>query len=430
MPEYDAFLSQVTRTLGEFIKRSDKQFVTLSFTLPNGISWTDIRRSPNLLYKYVRIRHELQLADDRQRAEQESRDEAEKVRATRDRLAQETVREQKRQAAAEKIKKLAIKIAGETMFWTYGMVTGKYVNGDFQLWYAPVMKHGNTDLAVEQANAAEHRQKLERALWDAYHQPGAVLTIYSIPSAPVPVPDPDPAPPALDSTASEPDAEINPGLVLYRQGLAGYEAKRQAVMTVTEPAAAFLEAFNSFDPVNLAIAPLAPLLAAGVVRKGWKVAGTLVKGSKTRRIISKGSFGRIAKIEGDMGRLLASQREGHHVYEYLDMEGNLLYVGKSGGVLGPKNADDLAANWLDRLSDDHIKSDWILEARSVRVTTEMSEQEMWALEHVLIPGGANNIQQGQYYSMFKGGDVGINAAYALKRPQAVFSIEVFPAGPQ
>jgi len=418
--------------------RADKKFITLYFTLPKGLSWADIRRNPTLLYTHVYIRHELQVEDERQRLEQERREDArdleEKRRATADRLAQEAVRERKRQAAEQKIKKLTIKIAGDTMFWVWGTVYGTYLNGDFIISYVPISEHENIKKAIQLANSAEHRHKLERALWDAYRQPGAMMTIYQVPVPSVPASTPPPSTSTATDNCSDPNLLDNDSGAYYKCSIKGpnqewAEGIRQGAMSVTEPGAAFLEALNPFDPVNLAMAPFLPMLIGSVVSKGWKVVGTLVKGSKTRRIIefisrSKGSLGRVARIEGDMSKFLASRRQGHHVYEYFAKNGKLLYVGKSGGVLGPKDPSRLAENWLDRLMDDHIKTEWIFDARSVRVTTEISEQEMWALEHILIPTARENKQKGQYYRWFEDGDLYANAKSAQTQPQVFFSIEV------
>jgi hypothetical protein len=139
------------------------------------------------------------------------------------------------------------------------------------------------------------------------------------------------------------------------------------------------------------------------------------------------------ELRGDLAEFAASRRGGYHVYEYLDQDGNLLYVGKSGSiqsekriaVLTPGTEEPAVNDWINRLQADHINTSWIKDARYVRVTSELTDQEMWALEDSLIPTSPNNIRDGEYAIKHPQGD-SYNAATAEKKPQAVFGIEAHP----
>jgi hypothetical protein len=108
------------------------------------------------------------------------------------------------------------------------------------------------------------------------------------------------------------------------------------------------------------------------------------------------------------------------VYEYLDARGHILYVGKSGGILEPN------ANWVDRLQNSHINTDWIADAVRVRVHYDLTEQEMWALEEVEIPVSANNIKRGEYTKFFGDAGLSANAKSASRQPTALFAIYAVP----
>jgi hypothetical protein len=108
------------------------------------------------------------------------------------------------------------------------------------------------------------------------------------------------------------------------------------------------------------------------------------------------------------GKLARSQR-GYQVYEYRNAKGELLYVGKSGGAAGKA-----PMNWSDRLKNEHIKTEWIGEARTVNVISELGEQEAFALEEVMIPKARYNKKPGEYSSRFPQGNVSANARAASK----------------
>jgi hypothetical protein len=111
------------------------------------------------------------------------------------------------------------------------------------------------------------------------------------------------------------------------------------------------------------------------------------------------------------------------VYEYRNKAGELLYVGKSGGAGGVKTL-----NWPDRLKAEHIQTEWIGEARTVTVISELGEQEAFGLEEVEIPEAKYNRKPGEYSVRFPQGDASANAATARKTGfRAHFSIDVMGA---
>lgn len=247
---------------------------------------------------------------------------------------------------------------------------------------------------------------------------------WSMPAGPSDVPAPPPVRPARPATTNCADfvphdmqafIECKRGLDLQYA-----ESVRQGAMTITEPIAAGLEAVNPLDPTNLAMG----VGIGAVVKGGAKVARVLtklpVKRTRLFEWVSRRSGSRGARywIEGDAAQFAASQR-GHHVYEYLDEEGRLLYVGKSGGV-------ENARAWPQRLQEEHINAPWIGDARSVRVTHDLTEQEMWALEEVLAPTASGNIRAGEYSRKFPQGSLSENAASAVKQPTALFLIDTMP----
>ncbi len=53
-------------------------------------------------------------------------------------------------------------------------------------------------------------------------------------------------------------------------------------------------------------------------------------------------------------------------------------------------------NWTDRLKNEHIQKEWIGEARTVTVTSEIGEQDALALEEALIPEAKYNKRRGEH----------------------------------
>jgi hypothetical protein len=114
------------------------------------------------------------------------------------------------------------------------------------------------------------------------------------------------------------------------------------------------------------------------------------------------------RISGDRAEI-ARSKLGYQVYEYRNRQGELLYVGKSGGAGGEKVGD-----WSGRLKQDHIRKEWIGEAPTVTVTSELSEQEAFALEEVLIPQAKYNIAPGEYSRRFPQGNLAGSARDASR----------------
>jgi hypothetical protein len=122
------------------------------------------------------------------------------------------------------------------------------------------------------------------------------------------------------------------------------------------------------------------------------------------------------RIEGDR-EAIKNSRRGYQVYEYGNKEGELLYVGKSGGA---KTQQD----WLDRFWKDHVRTEWIGEAETVTVRSGLTEQEAFALEEALIPIAKYNKQRGTHSSQFQEASTSENARSAQKRRPSRFKIKV------
>jgi hypothetical protein len=130
-------------------------------------------------------------------------------------------------------------------------------------------------------------------------------------------------------------------------------------------------------------------------------------------------FGRTYRIDANSA-LLAESKKGYQVYEYRNKKGELLYVGKSGGASG-----GIPLNWTDRLKAEHIQTEWIGEATSVRVTSQLMEQEAFALEESLIPEAKYNKKPGEHSQRFPQGGTSSNAAAARKHGSVNrFDVEV------
>jgi hypothetical protein len=106
------------------------------------------------------------------------------------------------------------------------------------------------------------------------------------------------------------------------------------------------------------------------------------------------------RILGDRTRLRGST-SGYQVYVWLDEDGRVLYVGRSGSFKGtqpgsnprvrprveavkPGTPEEPFHNWVDRLDESHIKTPWIGQARKVRVYSDLSYSEMTAVEDHII----------------------------------------------
>jgi hypothetical protein len=421
--DYDDFHEKVGRLIMNFRARANRKTVTLYFTLPRGVSWSDVRRTPTLLYTHVTVRHELQVEDEHraevQRGEEELRAVQDERRATAARLERDAARERARARAAPKIKELAQMIRVTTMYWTVGSVRALYANGEFTTIYGPLEAHQIHARAMGHAASPDVLARIERALWDAFWQEGRWQVVYEVPPPRPQVAEPPPPPSGGDVAVEDCEALLRQGRhreweqCLKRRRRRFGKDIQEGAMRVTEPAAAVLEAVNPLDPVNMVLLPVGLLGIKGVsavikalrARRGFGVVFTYRSGAPYRFLGVPAEF--------------AASRHGHHVYEYLDKEGKLLYVGKSGGVTGH-------ADWVQRIGKDHRYTDWIGEAHLVRVTNQLTEQEMWALEQVLIPSARYNKKGGDYASKFPHGDVSANAASALRQPNALFIVETDP----
>jgi len=151
-------------------------------------------------------------------------------------------------------------------------------------------------------------------------------------------------------------------------------------------------------------------------------------------VVNEGTGYAWYEIRGDRA-IFARTRQGYHVYEYLDENFELLYVGKSGSIQ-PKGKRaqivDIGVpetepnNWINRLQKDHIHTEWIGQAKYVRVTYHLTDQEMWALEEVLIPTARYNIKQGDFTRMSPQGSLSENARSAVKGSTVLFGFEAYP----
>jgi RHS repeat-associated protein len=125
-------------------------------------------------------------------------------------------------------------------------------------------------------------------------------------------------------------------------------------------------------------------------------------------------------IRGDPREMLNSLA-GYQVYEYRDIHGQLLYVGKSGGAEGVE-----PDTWIDRLKNEHINAPWIGLVHTVTVTSGLNEQEAFALEQILIPQAEFNKKEGEHSSKFPEASTSANAASASKQTTSTFRIDVAP----
>jgi hypothetical protein len=148
------------------------------------------------------------------------------------------------------------------------------------------------------------------------------------------------------------------------------------------------------------------------------------------------------RIIGSEAQYNAS-RQGYHVYEFLDAEGQVLYTGKAGSITSKARIDPVEAgqaesrfnNWVNRLRSEHAYTPWIHEARKVRVTYGLSEPEMYAFEDVRIEQTKRtnwNEKPGEFSTKY--GALGLNrevlATSAGRLPKAEFSFRLLPGASQ
>lgn len=142
------------------------------------------------------------------------------------------------------------------------------------------------------------------------------------------------------------------------------------------------------------------------------------------RRYSRGASYRIGRGAVDAAPFRESIRSGYHVYIYADKDGRILYVGKSGGVGGHRD-------WVTRLQEMHMETEWIKMAKSVTVYYDLDNRQMWALEEVLIgrnPDGSTrygharyNQKPGEYTQKFGALELACDAAAAMKGRVARFT---------
>ena len=104
----------------------------------------------------------------------------------------------------------------------------------------------------------------------------------------------------------------------------------------------------------------------------------------------------------------------------MNREGNLLYVGRSGGGEGK-----VPDTWIRRLREAHLWSEWIGEAATVTVTSALTYTESVALEDALAPHGRYNILRGHYSGSHPEGQAGASAITRNYRYRATFRFDAF-----
>src|SRR5262249_30626437 len=134
-----------------------------------------------------------------------------------------------------------------------------------------------------------------------------------------------------------------------------------------QPARVALAAGQDFSPVDVDQPPVGTTAGSGdqTVASATKRTGAPPKpvttptttttptvgqpkgGTRGRRGVAGTRMGRTYRIKGNTAAIRNSQT-GYQVYEYRNSDGELLYVGKSGGAGGQH-----PISWLDRLRTDH-----------------------------------------------------------------------------
>jgi hypothetical protein len=124
---------------------------------------------------------------------------------------------------------------------------------------------------------------------------------------------------------------------------------------------------------------------------------------------NKVALGRWYRLEPNDPALIKRTTQGFQEYEFFSDRQECLYVGRSGG----KDGKD-PSSWVDRLTKDHIATDWILEAKTVVVLYGLTLPESMAEEEFRIRGGNGraNLQQGDFSRSMPQGDLASNAQAA------------------
>lgn len=126
---------------------------------------------------------------------------------------------------------------------------------------------------------------------------------------------------------------------------------------------------------------------------------------------------------------LTASKQGYQVYILRDADGEVLYIGRSGGKDGMK-----PDSWIDRVREhiDHIdKTDWIGKVDTITVHSELTFAEALALEEDLIREHpeSHNKDSGDFSKRVREGDLAGSLHSALKRPRWRFKTEIVPMRP-
>jgi RHS repeat-associated protein len=125
-------------------------------------------------------------------------------------------------------------------------------------------------------------------------------------------------------------------------------------------------------------------------------------------------------------RLNASHK-GYQVYVLRGSEGEVLYVGKSGGAEGLK-----PSTWEDRVRahiKDVTKKDWIGAVDTIAVASELTEMEAFAAEQDLIRRHeltSFNRDPGEFTKRFPEADLAANVKSAGTKPTFEFQTDIVP----
>ena len=124
---------------------------------------------------------------------------------------------------------------------------------------------------------------------------------------------------------------------------------------------------------------------------------------------------------------LKGSRKGYQVYVIKDSKGKVLYVGKSGGAGGVS-----PQTWEERIRahiKDPTKKEWIGEADTISVTSELTEMEAFAAEESLInefKAVSHNVDPGEFAKRFPQGNLAANTQSAATKPTVNFKTDIVP----
>ena len=123
----------------------------------------------------------------------------------------------------------------------------------------------------------------------------------------------------------------------------------------------------------------------------------------------KTALDRPYRLEPNDPALIKRTTQGFQEYEYFSDRQECLYVGRSGG----KDGKD-PSSWADRLTKEHIATEWILEAKTVVVLYGLTLAESMAEEEFRIRGGNGRVnkQRGDFSNRMPEGGLAANAQAA------------------